>query len=522
MPQNVFPLWRARLRPQRRDDSNRVFRPFGLRVDAATRWACIGFVLGVLLHNIQPLQPIVWWIPLGFGMAGFFLSWVRRWRYFSSHLASQFSLLLITCAFGLLRFDATLPTAEDPLTLRLGENVAMRVEVGDVGRYDAILRIREIDGIPVHSRSKLSVTSAGKGMKVGETWTVSCRIEKNEKTERRQVLYDARKGVFFRCRGTISAHRVSGASPWNIASVLASWRTWMSQRIDRLISGDEGALLAGILYGERGLSAEQSAAFRMAGMTHLIAVSGSNISIVIGLFVPLFLFLGYRRKSAILFSGFGVFLFSIFVGAGASVLRAALMGWLAILARVFGRRADAYHLLLLVGTILIVFDPWSLGYDAGFALSFLATWGLLVPGQIIAKRLTWIPEMGGLREAFSTTLAASLATAPFQLWAFGSVSLLGLITNLFAIPLTVFTMLWGAIACVSGDVIPFVLLPAKGLLSAMLLIARTAERFPFLVITYELPLPLFFLIMTLFLLIFELNRKKNQTYPQLESFRDCF
>jgi ComEC/Rec2-related protein len=465
----------------------------------AVRVVCLGFVFGVLLHNARPLEPVPWWIPFILCIIGGLLSFLAS--HFShlasrvSRLASLISLVLFACALGLLRFDLTLPTANDALSACLGEEVEMRVEIEDLGKFDAILGILEINGMPARSRSKLSVTSAGKGMKVGETWKVSCRIEKNEKTEMKQILYDARKGVFFRCRGTISAKLIKDASPWNIETILSKWRSVMTSRIGRLIPGDEGALLAGILYGERGLSSEENAAFRMAGMTHLIAVSGSNISIVIGLFVPIFLALGYRRRSSIVFSGFGVILFSIFVGAGASVLRAALMGWIAILARAFGRRADAFHLLLLVGTIMILFDPWALGYDAGFALSFLATWGLLVPGQVISKRLTWIPEVGGIREAFSTTLAASLATAPYSLWAFGSVSLLGLITNLVAIPLTAFTMAWGAIACVVGDWVPYLVSPAKGMLSAMLLIANIAERFPMFVITYDLPLWFFGLVM---------------------------
>jgi competence protein ComEC len=479
----------------------------------AVRVACLGFVFGVLIHNARPLEAFPWWISfllcLIGGLLSFLASLISHLSSSISRLTSLISLLFLSCALGLLRFDLTIPTASDVLSKRLGEEVEMRVAVEDLGKFDAILRILEVDGVPARSRSKLSVTSAGKGMKVGETWRVSCRIEKNEKSEMKQVLYDARKGVFFRCRGTISAKRIKDASSWNINTLLSKWRSTMSSRISRLIPGDEGALLAGILYGERGLSSEENVAFRMAGMTHLIAVSGSNISIVIGLFVPIFLALGYRRRSAIFFSGFGVFLFSIFVGAGASVLRAALMGWIAILARAFGRRADAYHLLLLVGTIMIVCDPWALGYDAGFALSFLATWGLLVPGQVISKRLTWIPEIGGLREAFSTTLAASLATAPYSLWAFGSVSLLGLVTNLVAIPLTAFTMAWGAIACVVGEWIPFLVSPAKGMLSAMLLIANTAERFPVFVITYCLPLWIFGVVMACLFCFFQqlLNRQ---------------
>lgn len=496
----------------------------GLRSDAGVRWACIGFLLGVLIHNARPLETMPWWIPTALIAAGValgrrVLSWGQRgaivseWCYLFSGQRGALPLLLVFMGLGMWRFDLTLPSVSDSLYLHLGERISMKVKIEDLGKYDAIMRVIEIDGVQSHSRSKLSVASAGKGMKIGEMWRVVCRVERNEKTELKQVLFDARKGIFYRCRGSISAQRIVSSSSWNLSSMLMSWRSILTTRIYRLIPGDEGALLGGILYGERGLSMQENQAFRMAGMTHLIAVSGSNITIVISLFVPLFLAFGYRRRSAIWLSGIAVALFALFVGAGASVLRAALMGWLAILARAFGRRADANHLLLLVGAMMIALDPWALGFDAGFALSFLATWGLLVPGRVIKDSLKWVPEIFELRETLATTFAASLATAPFQMWAFGSVSLLGLITNIFAIPLTAFTMAWGSIAIAFGDLWQGIVYPARGMLAMMLAIAGFAERFPMLVIQYKIPLPLFLCVMTAGIVYFSIrvNREKIST-----------
>jgi competence protein ComEC len=197
---------------------------------------------------------------------------------------------------------------------------------------------------------------------------------------------------------------------------LLAWRQTLTWRIQRLLPGDAGALLSGILYGERNLAEDTAAIFRTAGMTHLIAVSGSNIALVVSLFVPLFLALGYRRKPAIILAGVAVTTFVLFVGAEASVVRAAIMGWLALLARVFGRKAATGRLLIIAATAIVLFDPWALAFDAGFALSFLATWGLLSWAGRVQQKLTWLPEACGLREAFSTTLAATLITTPYSLW----------------------------------------------------------------------------------------------------------
>jgi competence protein ComEC len=280
--------------------------------------------------------------------------------------------------------------------------------------------------------------------------------------------------------------------------------------------GDEGALLAGILYGDRGLSKESADAFRHAGMTHLIAVSGSNISIVVGLFVPVFVALGYRRRSAILLSGGGIFLFTLFAGASASVVRAAIMGWIALLARFVGRKANAMHLLLLAGSIMVAFDPWALAFDAGFALSFLATWGLIAWSSDIADMLPWIPKTFGLRDIVGTTMAATLTTAPYLLWAFQSTSLAGLVTNLFAIPLVGFAMAAGAFALVFGPWIPWFSLPALGCLKAMLIIAEFSMRFPWLQVSLQLPTWGLFLCYAGIVAFWHVRAAGKRHYPQID------
>ena len=329
------------------------------------------------------------------------------------------------------------------------------------------------------------------------------------------AIYDIRDGAWFSCKSaTMSSLKRGG---WSVKSVLGSWRTTLSRRIQSVLPGDEGALLSGILYGERALSREASTAFKGAGMTHLIAVSGSNIALVVSLFVPLFLSFGYRRKPAIILSGAAIALFVLFVGAGASVIRAAVMGWLALLARVVGRKASAGRLLVIAATAIVLFDPWALAFDAGFALSFLATWGLLSWSRPIQEKLVFLPEAFGLREAASTTLAATIVTAPYSLWAFGQTSLAGLLTNLAAIPLVGLAMLWGTVALMAGSAAPWIAMPAEGVLRAMIHIAHLAEYAPWLQIPWQMPLwglPLFYG----WLLWKTMRRDKTKNYPQEETF----
>lgn len=439
----------------------------------------LGFLIGVLAHAAFPFDPSPWWIVAVVGVAVFM--WKR-----------PVGIFIIATAVGLLRFDFTIQQREPPPSFD-GRVVEVRM-------YDAV--VRSDDGARIAIPAKRSL---------GERVRVSCGTMKRLDPANPRSVRDARDGVWFACKKPEIIHLSYAGFDVNV--VLSRWRTIMSRRIQSILPGDEGALLAGILYGERGLSQTANLSFRNAGMTHLIAVSGSNITLVVGLLVPLFVAIGYRRKSAIVLSGLGIFLFVLFVGAQASVIRAAVMGWLALLARVFGRTADATRLLVIAAATIVLFDPWALAFDAGFALSFLATWGLMAWAGPITRRLTFIPDVLGLREIVATTVAATLTTTPYSLWAFERTSVAGLVTNLFAIPLVGLTMLWGAVAVAAGTLIPLASLPVLGCLRLMLTIAAVADRFPWLQISVPLPTWGLFLSYGVMMFIWMRNRATETDYP---------
>jgi ComEC/Rec2-related protein len=427
-------------------------------------WGVVAFLVGVMTHALFPFDQTPVAIIHGQSLAAIVAALLpikHRWT-------------LVACVAGLLlglwRFDATLP----PPSLQLESPFTGRV--ADQGSYNALVR-DDATGM---------VVSLSKQLRIGDHVRVTCK-QIHPINHDAKALFDARKGAWFKCKGSATVAYPPQPPGWDPRPLLSQWRTTLTTRIASILPGDAGALLSGMLYGERGLSKETSDAFKMAGMTHLIAVSGSNIAMVAALFVPIFLLLGYRRKPAILLAGAAIMLFVVFVGAQASVVRAATMGWLALLARVFGRKASASRLLVTAAATIVLFDPWSLSFDAGFALSFLATWGLLSWSRPIQEWMTWMPEALGLREAASTTLAATLVTFPYSLWAFGSSSLAGLLTNLIAVPMVGFAMLWGTVALVAGPMIPILTMPARGVLQGMLLIAQVAEYVPFLKVSFRLP-----------------------------------
>lgn len=134
----------------------------------------------------------------------------------------------------------------------------------------------------------------------------------------------------------------------------------------------ESSLLAGLLIGSRrGFTEDFENALRKTGTTHIIAISGSNITLIIvllKLLVDRWLSRGYQ---VILFT-LGVSWFVLLVGASASVVRAALMGLIIVFASAVNRRSHLDTALFGAGGAMLMWNPWSL-WDVGFQLSFLAT-----------------------------------------------------------------------------------------------------------------------------------------------------
>ena len=161
----------------------------------------------------------------------------------------------------------------------------------------------------------------------------------------------------------------------------------------RIFPDPEASLMAGILLGEpQGIPAEVQANFRATGASHIIAISGLNITLVAGLFTTAFSrWLGRRRGSH---GGNSDGLYVLLVGASAAVVRAALLGWLTLFARQVGRRQNGLNSLAFAGALMALQNPLVL-WDGGFLLSFSATVGLMLYAEPFGDALNG--QAGGCR-----------------------------------------------------------------------------------------------------------------------------
>ncbi len=267
------------------------------------------------------------------------------------------------------------------------------------------------------------------------------------------------------------AHFVdAGSAPFRFAN---SIRNLVSSSSKSLSQRDQ-ALLTGFVYGDdREQLPEVLHDFRATSLTHLLAVSGSNVAFVLLLVAPLLLRLNlwWRLVAVVVLLAE----FALITRAEPSVLRACVLAALAVGAQAVGRSASSTRLLALAVTVLVVADP-LLVHAAGFQLSVAAAGGIVLGASSIERRLRG-PRW--LRLALSVTLAAQLGVLPVQLWLFGSLPLVSIPANVLAGPMAGPAMIWGLVAGVlgglAGDAVAAVLhLPTQFMVGWVAAVARYA------------------------------------------------
>lgn len=214
---------------------------------------------------------------------------------------------------------------------------------------------------------------------------------------------------------------------------------------------DERGLLPGLVDGDTsGLDPTLQDDFRTVGLTHIVAVSGTNVAVVLGsvLVVCGWLGIGLRWRAPL--AGLVLIAFVVLARPSPSVLRAAAMGSIALVALATGNRRHALPALATAVLALVLFSP-ELAAAPGFALSTLATAGLLVLAPPWRTRLSArLP--GWLADAIAVPAAAQLACGPVVVAISGSVGLLSVPANLLAVPAVAPATVLGVVAALLAPV----------------------------------------------------------------------
>jgi len=242
----------------------------------------------------------------------------------------------------------------------------------------------------------------------------------------------------------------------------------------------EAALARGFVLGEDdGIDARTEEDFRRSGLSHLLAVSGQNVTLLALLAMPLLGALGVPLRERLLWVLALIAVYVPVAGAGPSIQRAGVMGALGLLATLGGRRLSRLYALAVAALVTLAIDP-GIAADVGWQLSFAAVLGILLLATPLRQGL--VARLGAgrwrraLAEGVAVTVAATLATAPLIAFHFETLSTTTLVANVLALP-AVAPAMWLGMCAAGLAQVPGVPLGPLNALDALLLayVAQVAE-----------------------------------------------
>ena len=429
-------------------------------------WAGSAWLLGLVLAALKPLLTVQWLILActSGGCAYIF----RRHRSFRS----IFILICILCLGSSRRASAQITLNQDLVAYYadIGYEVQVTGNISeDPETLETYTRLTlKADRIwipPLGIQKQISgkilvIASPFQDFEFGQRLKVSGLLETPpEDGDFSYREYLAREGILAWMPDGYARSLGMGAVPFP-ARLLHQARQKAFVEIQQLFPYPEAPLIAGILLGiESHIPADLLRAYSATGTTHIIAISGFNITILAGLVVAVFSrSLGKTR--GMIAAVIVIIVYTFFVGADPPVVRAAIMGTLALVARFLGRRTHGLASLTTAAVVMTSISPRALE-DVGFQLSFAATLGLILYAEplnrvaisILGRVLPGIDAArwgSVLGELLLFTLAAQITTLPLIAFHFHQLSLISLITNALILPLQPLLMIISGIAVILG------------------------------------------------------------------------
>lgn len=432
----------------------------------AFRWILLAFIAGIAMRSFVPLPVAgVWIIFVGamtaavLGAAG---GRTHLWMY---------ALLCLAGVGGIIRMHYALGS-EPNLAAWYGKNVLLRgVIAEEPAESPKAQRISvKIESSDQGARSGrflvLATTRPYPKYALGDEIMFEGTLEQPENfSDFDYIAYLNRRDIFA-VMAFPKIEKIAEGKGNRLYVWLSRIKHSFENRIDAILPDPHAAFLKGLLLGEReALPKELVENFKQTGTSHIVALSGYNITLVGTQLMNGLLFLTTPFPIAFWIASGAIILFVLMTGAAASVVRAGIMGLLILIAQREGRMYQMTNALLFAGALMILHNPKILRFDTGFQLSFLATLGLVwcAPGiqgayekfrwRIMRSYRLWrqrasdtITYRGGAitdihlvipERILIETLSAQVMVLPLLLFLFGRISLVSPLTNvlvLMAVP----------------------------------------------------------------------------------------
>ncbi len=415
----------------------------------------------------------------GLGLAHANLTIAANWMWLAAFLTiltfrhkqivSLLAIILFGLTFGLWRGGNYMHRLV-PYKQLVGQKVVMIVTAESDGVYDQSQLSFDGGDINVRKPNKENIPGQITVKGFGEA-----AIYRGDKVQVEGKIFSARGSK--QAKISFAELKVVGRSSSPIESLRLRFLAGMQNALPEPLA----SFGLGLLIGQRStLPEEVNRDLAIVGLTHIVAVSGYNLTIIIR---------GARRLlekrskyQALVLSLFLIASFLLFTGFSASIVRAAIVSTLGLLAWFCGRKFRPILLISLTAAITAGWYPLYLWSDIGWYLSFLAFFGVLVLAPIIVKRFYKRPQPNGLTLIITESFCAQIMTLPLILFIFKQVSLISLLANALVVPLVPLAMLMALMAGVSGMFWPvlagWIAWPARILLTYMLDLIRLLARWP--------------------------------------------
>lgn len=479
------------------------------------------FLAGVFLASIIHIDRSVSFLVVLVAIVTAIYAFVARFYDEKSHwrIFLLISIVVITFAFGLIRTTTSLPVHLESY----GNETKFDATIVTYPRDTSSGQSFVISPIGENSRKRILVrASRYPEYEYGNVISVSGRIDQPKNFEIYDggpifdyVSYLAKDGVV----GIMRHPEIKPLSDdgGNILSrSLYVLRDIFSRGLENAIREPQSSLALGILVGDTSsFGKEMSDVFRRAGLSHLVALSGYNVTVIAEWFMAIFSYISISLSPV--FGSLSIILFAVMTGGSATVIRASIMALLLIMAKRSARRYDVSRALLFAVFVMVLHNPLILTADVSFHLSVLAMIGLIYVSPIISSRISFVTERFALRDIVATTIGVQIFLTPYIMYAMGTFSLSGFISNILVLPVVPYAMALSFVAGFIGMIFPLLSLPfgfiADVVLSYIINVAEYSSSFAISAIDISIPGYITFCI---YLAISVYLIKRYRKYPTLE------
>ena len=435
-------------------------------------WFCIAFIVGIGLYSLIKIPQIYIWGILFTAilmiMAHFLITQVRDGH---NRYLVVLGFCVLFLVLGIARLQISEFNAENDKLIKFNNNPEKIILTGKIINEPDIRSSYQKLKLKINNMESVVLVTVGSYPKysyldeIKVTGYLKTPPEFEDFNYKNYLLKDGIYSVMDFPKVALTSKKHT----YTIFSFLYEQVVFLKEKLRSSINvnfpSPQNSMVDGIVFGNnKDMPKDLKDRFNATGLSHITAVSGGNIVVLISMLVVILLSLGLWRQQALYLSIILVWVYIILVGFPASGIRAGIMGSIFLFAQALGRQNTSSRTIVLAGSLMLLQNPLLLLYDIGFQLSFLASMGIIHVIAFLKVRNTFKKEaalhsqlknifsqkLKDVTDIISITLAAQISTLPIIIYNFGTISLIAPITNFLVLPIVPFLMVFGFLASIFG------------------------------------------------------------------------